>query len=340
MLKIKVTIKDIAKEAGVSTTTVSRVLNDKPDVSEATKKKIQKVIDKLGYNPNGIARGLVLQKTHTIGLIIPDISNPFFPEVAKGVEDRARELNYSVIFCNTDNDKEREKEAIALMKSKHVDGIILSLSISNKEELYKLEEKNFDVVQIDRKIPDSNYRAVVIDNTLGAYNATSHLVELGHTKIAHVTGDLEIQTSQDRLEGFKKAIDNFDLDYKEEWIIEGDFSKESGYQAMKKLLRLEDRPKAVFIANDLMAIGAYEAIFEMGLEIAEDISVVGYDDIEIASIIKPGLTTMTQPKYKLGQTAADILIAKIDSKEDVDDEDIILNPKLIIRDSTRGNEDG
>ncbi|WP_244871480.1 LacI family DNA-binding transcriptional regulator [Orenia marismortui] len=339
MLKIKVTIKDIAKEAGVSTTTVSRVLNDKPDVSEATKKKIQKVIDKLGYNPNGIARGLVLQKTHTIGLIIPDISNPFFPEVAKGVEDRARELNYSVIFCNTDNDKEREKEAIALMKSKHVDGIILSLSISNKEELYKLEEKNFDVVQIDRKIPDSNYQAVVIDNTLGAYNATSHLVELGHTKIAHVTGDLEIQTGQDRLEGFKKAIANFDLNYKEEWIVEGDFSKESGYQAMKKLLRLKDRPKAVFIANDLMAIGAYEAIFEMGLGIPEDISVVGYDDIEIASIIKPGLTTMTQSKYKLGQAAADMLIAKIDSKEEVDDEDIILNPKLIIRDSTRGYED-
>ncbi|SJZ32816.1 transcriptional regulator, LacI family [Selenihalanaerobacter shriftii] len=329
-----VTIKDIAKESGVSITTVSRVLNDKPDVSSKTKEKVKEVIDRLGYKPSGVARGLVLQKTYTIGLIIPDISNPFFPEVARGIEDKAKEMDYSVIFCNTDNDHLAEKEAIKLMKSKQVDGILLSLSIENKEELKKLEEDDFPVVQIDRKVPNSELPSVTIDNVLSAYNATEHLIQLGHTQIVHITGDLGTKTAQDRLKGFKKAINGSEISYKEEWILEGDYSKESGYNLMKSLLKEPPQPTAIFAANDLMAIGAYGAAYDLGLEIPEDISIVGHDDIDIASVIRPGLTTMVQPKYELGKKAAEILIDELERKN-IDKKDEILQPKLIERDSTR-----
>ncbi len=335
---MRVTIKDIAKESGVSTATVSRVLNDKPDVSDDTKKRINEVIDRLGYNPNGIARGLVLKKTNTIGLIIPDISNPFFPEVTKGVEDRARELDYSIIFCNTDNHQEREQEAVNLMINKHVDGIILSLSMNNKDELKKLEDKGYSVVQIDRKIAQAEFSAVVLNNKLGAYKATNHLIELGHSKIAHIAGDLKVQTSQERLDGYKESLIKAGLSIDQKWIVVGDFSKDSGYRQMKKLLEVEEVPTAVFVANDLMAIGAYEACLEVGLSIPNDISIVGYDDIQIASLINPALTTITQPKYKLGEAAAEMLISQIE--EDTRLEDIVLNPKLIIRESTGRVEDG
>ena len=331
-----VTIKDIAKEAEVSPTTVSRVLNNKPDVSDQTKKKIQQVIEKLNYNPNGIARGLVLNKTHSLGLIIPDISNPFFPEVAKGIEDYAKKQDYSVIFCNTDNHKQGEKEAIELMKNKQVDGMIVSLAINeqNKKELTRLAEDNFPVVQIDRKIPQSGFPAVVIDNQAAAYKATSYLVQLGHHDIAHISGDLAVKPAQDRLTGFKQALKSAGIDLLDEWIKEGNYSKHSGYQKMKELLSLEQHPTAVFIANDLMALGAYEAVFEQGLEIPNDISIVAYDDIELATVIRPRLTTISQPEYKLGVEAAKLLVRSIEGKDELTLNDQILTAKLVKRESS------
>ena len=332
---VAVTIKDIAKKAGVSPTTVSRVLNDKPDVSDETKQKIEEVIDELNYNPNGIARGLVLNKTHTLGLVIPDISNPFFPEVAKGIEDKAKEAGYSVIFCNTDNHIQGEKEAIELMKSKQVDGMIVSLAINqeNKQELAELAAENFPVVQIDRKIPDAGFPAVVIDNQAAAYKATQHLIDLGHTKIAHISGNLEVKPAQDRLTGFKEALENVGLGSTAEWIREGDYSSESGYREMKELLQLDERPTAVFIANDLMALGAYEAVFEAGLKIPEDISIVGYDDIEVASVIRPALTTISQPEYQLGVEAAELLIDSLEGA-DKSQSDQVLAAELVERNSS------
>lgn len=330
-----VTIKDIAREANVSVTTVSRVLNKKPDVSDDTKKEILKIIDELGYKPNGIARGLVLNKTYTIGLVVPDISNPYFPQVAKGVEKKAKELGYSVIFCDTDNDKEEEKKAIELLKNRRVDGIVLSLSMINKSELNKLQQENFPVVQIDREVPGLNYPTVIIDNNESAFKATKYLIQLGHTQIAHITGDLDTKTGQDRLVGFKRALKKFNIYQKEKWILEGDYSKESGFNLMKQLLESKERPTAVFAANDLMALGAYEAIFNYDLEIPEDISIIGHDDIDVASIIRPELTTMAQPKYKLGQEAARTLIEEIENNKVENKRRILLKSQLIIRNSTK-----
>lgn len=335
---MKITIKDIAQEAGVSVTTVSRVLNDKPDVSTTTKKKIKKVIDKLGYNPNGIARGLVLKKTNTIGLIIPDISNPYFPEVARGIEDNAKKEGYSVIFCNTDNNKQAEIEAIELLKSKRVDGIILSLSISNKSQLEKLENDKIPVVQIDRNIPGSKISSVLINNFLSAYKATMYLIKLGHTKIAHITGEMETNTARERLFGYKKALQEAEIEYRVEWVLQGDYSKESGFQQTNELLLMKEKPTAIFAANDLMALGAYEASFHYRLNIPDDISIIGHDNIDMAELIRPGLTTIAQPKYKLGELATQILIDEIEGRSN-ERQEIILNPELIIRKSTGGNKD-
>lgn len=327
-----VTIKDVAREVNVSVTTVSRVLNNKPDVSDDTKKKIKNAIEKLGYNPNGIARGLVLQKTHTIGLIIPDINNPFFPEVIKGIEKKSKELGYSLIFYDTDNNKEDEQEAIKLLKSKQVDGIILSLSLENRDILKRLEKQDFPVVQIDRKINESIYPSVTIDNTKSAYKATNYLIELGHTKIGHITGDLSTETAVERLDGFRLALSEKGILCPAEWILQGDYSKNSGKDAMEKIIKYKNRPTALFIANDLMAFGAYEAIFNNNLHIPEDFSIVGHDNIDITSFVRPGLTTMDQPKYKLGQLAAELLIKAI--KNEAHEDDIILQNDLIIREST------
>lgn len=328
------TIRDVAKEVNLSVTTVSRVLNNKPDVSEETKKRVEKAIKKLGYNPNRIARGLVLKKTNSIGLVIPDINNPFFPEIIKGVERTAKNLGYSLILCNTDNDKKEEEESISLLKSKQVDGIILSLSLENKEVLKELEEQKFPVVQIDRSVKESNYPAITIDNERSAYIATEYLIKNGHTKIGHITGDLDTETAIDRLNGYKQALGDYGLAHNKEWILAGDYSAESGRKQMEEIIKLSKRPTALFFANDLMAFGAYDAIFRHGLRIPEDFSIIGHDNIEITSFIRPGLTTMDQPKYKLGEQAAMNLIKLIENKEQSVPH-VVLKNAMIVRDSVQ-----
>lgn len=328
-----VTIKDIANKAGVSVATVSRVINNKPDVSETTRKRIQRILKMMNYNPNNIARGMVLKRTFTLGLIIPDISNPFFPEVAKGIEDMAKKRGYSVIYYNTNNDPNEEKEAIKILLSKQVDGIILSFLMDNAEELKRLEREKYKVVQIDRKVPSANFPAVVIDNIQSSYELTSYLIGLGHGRIASITGDLNTKTGQDRLKGFKKAIENKAISLPKEFIVEGDYSRGSGYTSMMKLLHAPITPTAVFAANDLMAIGAYAAIFEKGLRIPTDISIVGHDDIDVASVVRPGLTTMAQPKYRIGERAVELLVNSIEEKEIYQSEEIILKTNLVLRSS-------
>lgn len=329
---MKVTIKDIAKKADVSVTTVSRVLNNKPDVGDDTRAKILKIIDELNYNPNSVARGLVMQKTHTIGLIIPDISNPFFPQVARAVEDKAQKLGYSVIFFNTDNNLEREKKAVELFQSKQVDGLIVSLSLGNESVLKTLKAADYPVVQIDRSVSDRLYPLVSIDNQSSAYQLVEYLIKKGHRKIAHISGDLNTTTAQTRLKGYKKALKDNKLVLNDDYIISGDYSQQSGLKAMGKLLDLAERPTAVFAANDLSAAGAYKAIFAAGLKIPQDIAVAGHDDIDIASLLRPELTTMKQPKYDLGEKALTVLMEMIENNK-FDLKDQILETNLIIRES-------
>jgi LacI family transcriptional regulator len=331
------TIKDIAELAKVSVSTVSRVLNNKSDVSSKTKDKILKLMDDRGYEPNSIARGLVSHKTFTIGLIIPDISNPFFAELALCIENRAKDFGYSVIFYNTDNENQREKDATKLMQSKMVDGVIVSFSKDGKEDI-KLLNNILPTVQIDRKIQDVDCSGVFVDNKISAYNATKYLTELGHRKIVHFTGNLKTLTGLDRLEGFKNAVKDAGISDKDILIMEGRYSVDSGKNSMKKLLELDFKPTALFAASDLQAAGALYVAGHAGVKVPDDLSIIGHDDIDLSYLVNPNLTTMEQPKKELGKLAMDLLIKKIEKRSSkiISDyeNDIVLNTKLVIREST------
>ena len=336
-----ITIKDIAEKSGVSITTVSRVLNDKPDVNDETRAKVLKVIEESNYRPNGMARSLVINQTYSIGLIIPDINNPYFPEVARGVEDQAQQSSYSVIFSSTDNKLEREKEVIDLMLQKRVDGLIVSLSLANRDILQRLEDRQIPVVQLDRKIPDSKYPAVMIDNKKSAYKAVQYLIAEGYTKIAHITGDLQTVPGQDREDGYRKAVLDNNLQLAEDMIYQGDFSKSSGYEAMNQIIEKGSLPEAIFAANDMMALGVLEACRNSGIKIPEDMALMGHDNISISKLVYPALTTMDQPKYQLGSRASKLLIDLINimnKKEKLKRDDFfkdqILETKLVVRGST------
>ncbi len=338
----KITIKDIAKKAGVSVSTVSRVLNEKPDVNENTRAEVLRVIDDFNYRPNNVARSLVLEQTHSIGLVVPDINNPFFPEVARGVEDKAQEYGYSVIFSSTDNQVEREKKRIELMQQKQVDGMILSLSMKNLDVLHDMKKANFPVVQLDRNIPQSKFPAVMVGNKKSAIKATKHLLSLSYTRIAHISGSLSTYPGLKRRDGFITALDEYDIEVPSAYFKEGNFSQKSGYLKMKELLNLYDPPEAVFAANDLMALGAYQACNEAGVNIPEDIAIVGHDNIQVAELVAPPLTTMAQPKYSLGKLACQKLLDMINYRKEHEELDLsqftdkeILDTELIERSSTR-----
>ncbi len=331
-----VTIRDIAQHAQVSVTTVSRVLNDRPDVKEATRKKVNDAIKEFGYSPNIVARGLVLQRSNVIGFIVPDITNPNFPELARGIVNKAKKYGYSVMFYDTNHDHRVEKEAIRLLRSKQVDGIILSFNEANKEELERLKLEHFPIVQIYRKSSSSVVSTIALDNVLSGYKATTYLLELGHTRVAHISTGEGVQSGSERLQGYRKALADAGIPYDDDLVQVGLNSVEAGKEGMQQLLKLpsEKQPTAVFICHDSMAAGAYDAIFEQGLSIPDDISIVGYDNNQISELIHPKLTTIDTFKYALGEAGVDLLMKEISNDKPLNEE-VIIQPTLIIRDSTR-----
>ncbi|GAQ24816.1 LacI family DNA-binding transcriptional regulator [Tepidanaerobacter syntrophicus] len=312
---MSITIKDIAEKAGVSITTVSKIINKKDDdISDKTRNKVLKVIDEYNYIPSALATGLVTKKTNTIGLLLPDISNAFFAELARGVEDGANCEGYNVILCNTDDDPEKENQYLSVLKSKHVDGIVfLSTALSNHGEIRELNSKGFPVIVLDRAFDDEDILAVFIDNVMGGYLATKHLTEFGHEAIGCITGPLKPKLAIQRLEGYKKALKEAHIDFNEELIYEGNFKTKSGELGAKKLLKAG--ATAIFASNDMMAYGVYKAVHDEGLSIPYDISVVGFDDIFLSEILSPPLTSVKQPTYEMGIISAAMLIKKIKNEE-------------------------
>ncbi|NQT58487.1 MAG: LacI family DNA-binding transcriptional regulator [Bacteroidetes bacterium] len=331
-----VTIRDIAQHAKVSVTTVSRVLNNRPDVKEETRKKINDAIEEFGYSPNIVARGLVLQRSNVIGFIVPDITNPNFPELARGIVNKGRSYGYSVMFYDTNHDHKVEKEAIRLLRSKQVDGIILSFNEANKEELEKLKLEHFPIVQIYRKSSNPVVSTIALDNISSGYMATAYLLELGHTRIAHISTGEGVQSGSERLQGYRKALADAGISYDEDLVLDGENDAESGKKCMLKLLSLttEKRPTAVFICHDSMAAGAYDAVFEQGLAIPDDISIIGHDNNQISQLMRPKLTTVDTFKYELGEAGVDLLIKEIRHDKPLNEE-VIITPQLIIRDSVK-----
>jgi len=329
------TINDVAKKAGVSNTTVSYVISGKRFVSDALKNQVIKAMDEIGYKPNNLARSLRLGKTDTIGLVIPDSSNLFFAEIAKHIEDIGFRNGYTVFLCNSDDMIEKQREYIDVLIAKQVDGIVF-ISVSNDDKtINSLIDADIPFIIVDREDEHVRSDIVLVDNLLGGYIATSYLISLGHKDIGCITGPSPVNPSSFRYQGYLKALDEHCISLKNEYVVTGDFRFMSGLESMEKLLRLKSPPTAIFIQNDMMALGAYRAIDKYGLSVPNDISIVGFDNSPIAEILTPSLTTISQPIQKIADTAMNILFTRIKEIDDGFPSRIILKPELIIRDSCK-----
>lgn len=332
---MKITIKEIAKMADVSIATVSKVVNHKDqNISEETRRKILDLIDAHNYIPNRIASSMITKKTHSIGLIIPDITNPFFPEVARGVEDYAHQHGYHVVLCNSDNDPKKEVSYIAMLQEKMVDGIIFTSSSLRKYDSSELLRFQIPVITVDREIENLRTKGkITVDNTNGAFQGVTHLLRQGRKRILHLSGPLSSKPAEDRRNGYQQALASQSISYDPGLVFEGDYTMEWGYKGVKMAYDQAIVFDSIFCGNDLIAIGAIKALGEMGVRVPEDVAIVGFDDIYIATVVMPNLTTIRQPNYQMGYKAAEMLIELI-KDPNCDLADLVLETELVVREST------
>lgn len=326
-------MREVAEQAQVSVTTVSHVINDTRPVSDELRAKVTAAVDELGYQPNRLARSLRRGETHTIGMIIPDGVNPFFAEVARGIEDTGFEQGYSVILCNSDGNLEKELLYTNVLNEKQVDGIIFVAAGLSQEHILGLQQRGLPVVVVDREIPGLPVGTVITDNAQGGWLATGHLLSLGHRRIACLSGPHDLTPSAERVTGYRQALEAAEVFVDERLVLRGDFNYESGYKSMTELLALEEPPSAVFACNDLMAMGAMAAAVESGCRVPADLSVVGFDDIKLASYTIPTLTTVRQPKYEMGAIATRMLLEHM-RQDDLTPQRQILGTELVVRKSS------
>lgn len=330
-------MSDVAKLANVSPATVSRVLSNPELVSKETRQKVLDVINEVNYKPHIVARQFRTKETKIILVVVPDITSAFFSKVLRGIEHVAVNNGYQVILGDTENDIEREKEYINLLLQKQADGMVLLTARLNKTNLEEISE-HFPMVLACEYMDGLNVPTVSIDNISSARKATEHLIKLGHTKIAHITGPINVILSRDRMRGYQQAMMSHELDIDSAYIQEGDFSFESGYNQTLKLLALENPPTAVFAFNDEMAMGAIKAAKDSGLKAPEDLAVVGFDNVKMSSVIEPNLTTINQPKYEIGKKAMELLL-KLINGESINKKKFVMKDELIIRESCGSNPD-
>ncbi len=329
----KPTITDIADRAGVSKTTVSRVLNDKPDVSPETRESILKIVEEMRFVPNLVAKGLSSGGVNLLSMLLPSLAWPWVLEVIRGVAERVEQSAYELVLFTT-NSQERNKELFTkTLASGFTDGLIAIVPPGALSDLSEIYTDGFPVVLIDDRGHHPEFPSVVVANYSGAYQATSHLLEQDHTSIAFISGPLEYGCNQDRQRGYSAALSDAAVSPREELIREGDFTKESGYAEAHVLLELAEPPTAIFAANDLMAFGVMEAVENSGLSVPKDIAVVGFDDIPQASIIRPALTTVRQPMYKMGQTAVEMVLSLVEG-EQLPEINVKLETELVVRKSS------
>ena len=304
-------IYDVARESGVSVFTVSAVVNNKAHVGKGLRERVEAAIQKLGYRPNLIARSLAKQRTHTIGMIVPDIANPFFPMVVRGAEDSAQKHGYNLLLCNSDDSLEKEENAVDLLLSKRVDGILLTKAAGDfRPSLQQMiKEVNIPFVLVMRTYPKLTKDAIITDDYQGAYDAVCHLARSGRRRIGLISGPLKVSNAKARWEGFRDALKAENLVYEPELVIEGDYRIDSGFRAGHALL--SHRPDGIYVANHLMTIGLLKAAEEMGVRCPEDFGLVSFDDYPWLGVFRPRLTTVELPKHQLGSEAAELLIQRI-----------------------------
>jgi LacI family transcriptional regulator len=324
------TIKDVARKAGVAPITASRVINQSGYVSDETRRRVEAAIEELGYVPNRVARSLRSKQTHTLALVLTDITNPFWTTVARGVEDVASEAGFSVILCNTDETESKEYDYVRVLLQKQVDGFLLVPAHSAARSVSLILKQAVPLVVLDREVstPVDNVRC---DSEGGAYLLTRHLIDLGHRRIGMLSGPAAVSTAEERVAGYRRALVEAGLGADDRLIIYGAFTQEGGYHMAQQVLALTPSPTALFAANNFIAIGAFKALREAGLRVPEDIALVAFDDLPSAFTLEPFLTVAAQRAYDMGRRATRRLLDHLGAEPPSAPEEIVLPTDLIVR---------
>ena len=331
-------LKDIARIAGVSTATVSRVINRSGPVSAKTAQKVLEVIEESGYVPDTIAKSLRIGQTKTVGFVVPDISNPFFPEVLNGAEAVCADHGYTIILGNTSEDIACEAKVVRSLRQQRADGLLMILVDESGGTLRQAlvgADSDLPIVFIDRHIEGFRYDSVIIDNEAGTSQATKHLLELGHTKIAIIHGPTTTTPGVGRLRGYQTAMKAAGVPVSPEYVLEGDFRTESGYELAKRLISLPDPPTAIIGGNNLMTMGVFRCLRDMNVPVPDRVSLIGFDDFPLAAYLSPPLTVVDRPMSDMGRLAADLLLSRIEKRETGPVQRVVLPTALKVRGSCR-----
>jgi LacI family transcriptional regulator len=330
-----VTLKELAVRAKVHPSTISRVANNDPGlrIASSTRARIEALLRETGYQPNGIARGLKLRQTKVLAVVIPDVTNPFFAALFRGVEDAAAPRGFNVLLCNTDGSPERQRSHLQSLEARRVDGVILASSYLKDPGVRDLRRQRVPYVLVNRFSDDGEDPFVGADDMLGGQVATAHLLKLGNTRIGHLAGKPTVSTGVLRRRGYLAALALAEIPADPQLVVESGYTEEGGALAARRLLSLRDPPTALFAVTDMAALGAVEAARSMGLRIPEDVAIVGYNDIPLASRVSPGLTTMHVPIHEFGSVAVGLLLEQIESDEPTLRR-VRFAPDLVVRDST------
>ena len=332
----RITIKDIAREAGVSAQTVSRAINDKGEIRPETRARILRIADQLGYRPNSVARSLATQRTQNIGLVVPDVSNPFFASVARGIQDAAHQNRYNVFLCNTDENAEREQSAIRSLEAQRVDGILLCSSRLPEAELLQLANRYQPLVLVNRCVAHPQTGCVLVDDARAMKQAVQYLIDLGHRRIGLLAGPAKSHSGQQRSLGYLQAMHEGGLDAPASWQIHCPPQVIGGRTAARTMLGRAPELTVLVAYNDLVAVGALQACADLNLRVPEDCAILGCDDVMLAALVSPPLTTIRIPTYELGQQAMALLLDMMASQAgqlDTQPPPITISPTLIVRDS-------
>ena len=327
-------IHDIANEAQVSTATVSRVLNGTKPVSDALSARVMAVVERLHFEPNLAAQSLRTRRSLVIGVIIPNISNPFFTIVAQAVQEVAEQAGYIVTICSSHENLATENKYLQLMHNRRVDGVIIGVVDRNMTQLTALLQSSVPIVLVDRRLEGAAIDSVTVDNQRGAYIAVEHLIQRGYQRIAMLGGSASISTAVDRLAGYRQALHDNDLSVDETLVVAGSYTKESGVELGKRLLSLPDPPTAVLVASNQMALGFFGVVKEYGLHIPHTVAIIGFVDGVWTSLVTPPITVIDVPDYDLGKSAAEMLLKRIRGEETGEPKHVVLRTKLVIRGST------
>jgi DNA-binding LacI/PurR family transcriptional regulator len=323
------TFNDLAKELNLSTATISRALSRPEIVAPETRTRVLDAVRRSGYQMNGIARSLRTQSTHTIGVIVSDICNPFFSSIVKAAEDVARTNGYTVLICNADEDGRNEEVALRLFIERQVSGVIRCSVGANPSLLQALHQKSIPLIDLDRQSGLPNIDTVILDNELGASLGTRHLIKLGHKRIAIVSGPQHLSNARDRLEGFRKTLRAARISIPKNYVEFGDFREASGFQAAERLLDLDTPPTAIFVANNEMMAGTLSAVRQRRVKVPRELSLVGFDDARWARYLEPPLTVVSQPAELMGQKAAQLLLTRLRGR--TTPQTVVFEPELIVR---------